>query len=312
MSKKLLVIFGATGNQGGSVANFVLDDPKLSAQYSVRAVTRSASNPKAQSLKSKGAEIVEADLDNASSLPAALAGAHTVFAMTTTSLTRDTKIKETKQAKALCSELFTARAQYLIWSTLPNVAAITNGKLNVNHFDTKVEIEQYIRSLPIKSAFYAPGFFMQNFTAGPMAPMPSPANDGTYLFATLCKPDTRVPLVDVTEVGHWVAAILEEPETLEGKTLAVTQGFYTWTEIAEIVSNATGKTIRYNQVPDEVFKSWMPEGMKNDMTAMYQLYRDYGYYGKSEKEDVEFGLKQARGKLTSLEVFAKRENINFQ
>ncbi|KAG4431552.1 hypothetical protein IFR05_012965 [Cadophora sp. M221] len=312
MSKKLLIVFGATGNQGGSVANFVLDDPKLSAQYSVRAVTRSASNPKAQALKSKGGEIIEADLDNASSLSVAVTGAHTVFAMTTTSLTGSTRAIETAQAKALCKEIIAAGAQYLIWSTLPHMAAISNSKLNVNHFDTKAEIEQYIRSLPIKSAFYAPGSFMQNFTTRLMPPMPSPAKDGTYVFATLCNPDTQVPLIDASNVGSWIAAILEEPERFEGKTLAVAQGIYTWTEIAEIVSKATGKTITYQQVPDDVFRSWMPEGVKDDLTAMYQAYRDYGYYGESTKEDVEFGLRQAKGQLTTLEAFSKREKINFQ
>ncbi|KAH7381038.1 hypothetical protein BKA64DRAFT_584655 [Cadophora sp. MPI-SDFR-AT-0126] len=311
MSKKLLVVFGATGNQGGSVANFVLDDPKLSAQYSVRAITRSALSRKAQALKSKGAEIVEADLDKASTLPAAVAGAHTVFALTTTSLSGNTRNMETAQAKALCSEIMAAGAQYLIWSTLPHAAIISNGKLNVNHFDTKAEIELFIRGQPIKSAFYAPGSFMQNFTNQLMPPRPSPANDGTYVFATLCKPDTQVPLIDASNVGSWVAAILEEPEKFEGKTLAAAQGLYTWTEIAEIVSQATGKTVNYQQVPDDVFRSWMPEGVKDDLTAMYQLYRDYGYYGKSTKEDVEFGIKQAKGHLTNLEEFSKSEKINF-
>jgi putative NADH-flavin reductase len=80
MSKKLLVVFGATGNQGGSIAETVLDDPELSNQYSVRAITRLSSNPKAQALQAKGAEIVEADLENPSTLKAALTGAHTVCA----------------------------------------------------------------------------------------------------------------------------------------------------------------------------------------------------------------------------------------
>lgn len=37
---KILAIFGAAGQQGSSVLNHVLNDPELSQEYSVRAITR--------------------------------------------------------------------------------------------------------------------------------------------------------------------------------------------------------------------------------------------------------------------------------
>ena len=40
---------------------------------------------------------------------------------------------------------------------------ISDGKLNVHHFDSKAEVEIYIRELSIKSVFYMAGFYMQNF-----------------------------------------------------------------------------------------------------------------------------------------------------
>lgn len=39
MSQSLVVV-GATGQLGGSVSNFVLSDPALSARYKVTAITR--------------------------------------------------------------------------------------------------------------------------------------------------------------------------------------------------------------------------------------------------------------------------------
>ena len=56
--KKLLVVFGATGGQGGSVVKTVLSDPKMAAQFAVRAVTRDPAKPKAQALAAQGAEVV--------------------------------------------------------------------------------------------------------------------------------------------------------------------------------------------------------------------------------------------------------------
>lgn len=78
----ILAVFGATGQQGGSVINYVLNDPELSQKYKIRAITRDANTEKAKQLR---VEVVQGDVLNRASLKTALAGAHTVFAMTTPS-----------------------------------------------------------------------------------------------------------------------------------------------------------------------------------------------------------------------------------
>lgn len=56
-----------------------------------------------------------------------------------------------------------AGATLLIWSSLPNVTKMTDGKMTgVKHFDSKANVEEYIRTLPIKAMFFMPGWFMQN------------------------------------------------------------------------------------------------------------------------------------------------------
>ena len=67
-SKKIITVFGATGNQGGSIVSEWLSHPELKEKYTVRAVTRDTSKPAAQKLKSEGAEVVSADLNDPSSL----------------------------------------------------------------------------------------------------------------------------------------------------------------------------------------------------------------------------------------------------
>jgi len=56
--KKTLVVFGATGNQGGSVIESILNDSKASSQFKIRAITRDPSKPNALALKEKGVECV--------------------------------------------------------------------------------------------------------------------------------------------------------------------------------------------------------------------------------------------------------------
>ena len=56
--KKVLVVFGATGVQGGSVVNSILADPATAATFTIRAVTRDTTKDTAQALQRRGAEVV--------------------------------------------------------------------------------------------------------------------------------------------------------------------------------------------------------------------------------------------------------------
>jgi hypothetical protein len=57
-TKKVLVVFGATGVQGGSVVKAILGDAKLRETWTVRGVTRDVSKPSAKVLETLGAETV--------------------------------------------------------------------------------------------------------------------------------------------------------------------------------------------------------------------------------------------------------------
>lgn len=51
---KILVVFGVTGNQGGSVVYTILKDPGLSEQFEVRGITRDPTKPSATALAERG------------------------------------------------------------------------------------------------------------------------------------------------------------------------------------------------------------------------------------------------------------------
>ncbi|KAL1596435.1 hypothetical protein SLS60_009081 [Paraconiothyrium brasiliense] len=303
MSKQLLVVFGATGNQGGSVARAVLSDPELSKRYAVRAITRDTSSAKAQDIKSQGADVVAADFENHSSLSAAMKGANFVFALTATSYDGNTRVSETRQATAIVNEAIKQGASYIIWSSMSHPFKISGGKLkHAQHFDVKAEIEEYIRKQPIKSAFFAPGSFMQNFSTS-MVPRPSPANDGSYVLANIFQAETRLPLIDIRDTGAWVSAILADPEKYEGTFFAAAEGLYSVKEIVETMSKVAGKPVKHVQVEDEVFKGYLPEASRDMLFDMYLLLRDYGYYGQNMEDDVQWAKEQARGGLNGLEEF---------
>ncbi|KAF2128282.1 NAD(P)-binding protein [Dothidotthia symphoricarpi CBS 119687] len=312
MSRQLLAIFGATGNQGFSIANFVLNDRELAQRYNVRAVSRDISNSKMQELKSKGAELAQADLNDPKTLPSALKDVTHTFFMTTTQYQGGTREIETRQAKDFCAAAMEAGVQYIIFSSMSHPFEISDGKLkNVEHFDVKAEIEEYIRSLPIKAAFFAPGSFMQNLQ-NHMKPRPSPANDGTFVLANCGHGYTALPLIDITDTGRWVGAILADPDKYEGKFFAAAEGLYTMDETAAIVSKVTGKTVRHHQLPDEVFRGFMPGPLGDALFEMHVFMRDYGYYGKSMKEDVDWARKQSKGELRGLEKFLRAQEYSLE
>ena len=66
MAKRIL-IFGATGKQGGAVTREVLS--AFGSAASVYAVTRSASSPSAQKLEQQGVNLVVGDMEDSRPRP---------------------------------------------------------------------------------------------------------------------------------------------------------------------------------------------------------------------------------------------------
>ena len=307
---KLLVVFGATGNQGGSVVQTVLSDPTLSNEYKIRAVTRDVTAPKAQALKSQNVEVVTADADNPASLLLALAGAHTVFSLTTTIYDEKLEQRELSQGKAVADAAVAAGAQYVIFSTLTHIGRVSGGKYtHGGHFDSKAEVEEYIRTLPIRSAFFAPGSFMQNFSS---IMKPHPAGDGTYVLANVLAPDSAIPVIDIEETGKYVGAILARPDEFEGKVVAGATGLSTMQEIVDVMSKCSGKTVVYKELPEEVFRGFLPPNVVEYMVHMLLYIRDFGYYGPDTQELVEWSAANARGTLTTLEQYFAKHPLELE
>ena len=306
-TKPILAVFGATGNQGYSTTHYVLTSPTLSAKYTVRAISRTASHPRLTTLSTLGAQIATADMSDPSSLPSALSGVSHLFLLTTTQYTGQTRALETQHAVNVCTSAVEQGVRYIIFSSMSHPMQLTGGKLkNVEHFDVKAEIETYIRGLPVQSAFFAPASFMQNLNSQ-MKPRPSGENDGTFVLANMLKGDTKVPYIDIMDTGKFVGAILAEPDRYAGKFFAAAERFYTPDEIVKVMSRVTGKTVRHVQLEDEVAKSFFPEGLREALGEMWVLSREYGYYGVKQEELVKWAREQVEDELMGLEEFLRKE-----
>ncbi|KAI3392756.1 hypothetical protein diail_5235 [Diaporthe ilicicola] len=303
----LLVVFGATGQQGSSVISKVLEDAELSKAYKVRGVTRDPSRPDAQALVERGVEVTRCDINDPASIKAAVHGAHTVFAMTVSQYRPGGMEEELEQGKAIADQAVSAGVQFLIYSSVPSPKKISGGKYPVDSFDVKDQVRDYISSLPLKSAFFLPGSFMQNFHSN-MAPRPGP--DGNPTFWGFVSPDTKYPLIDIAgDTGKFVGAILAEPDKYAGKTLACATRCYTMTEMADIMARTSGRTIKYAQVPKDAFAGFLPEANRNTLLNMLSFFEEFGYYGPETEQLVKEAAQAAKGAPTEFEEYLKREPL---
>lgn len=302
---KILVVFGATGQQGGSVVVTVLQHPHLFRDFKIRAVTRDASKPNAQSLQAQRVELVAGDVTDPAFLTDLMEGAYAVFLLTGVAIAGVTWEEEMAEGKGVTDAAVAAGVKLLIYSTLPRTKAISGGKYTgVHHFDSKADVEDYIRAQPIKSAFFAPGSFMSNYES---SLAPRPVGDGTYAFASCASPSTHLPLIDTAaDTGKFVGAILADPDKYEGKTFCAATRLYSLTEMAEIMTKSSGKTIKYNQIPADVLASFMPAGRGEELVQMFFYHQDIGYYGPKSAELVAWASENALSRPTTFEEYLAR------
>jgi uncharacterized protein YbjT (DUF2867 family) len=272
MNRKKILVVGATGAQGGSVARALLSR----GRFDVRALTRKADSPAAQELRELGAEIVQGDLDDRASLRAAVEGCYGVFGVTNF---WEHFQREAEQGRNLVDAVADAGVQHFVFSTLPPVEKATNGALRSPHFDIKAEHEEYARSLGIASTFVHVPFYYENFLY--FFP-PRPAGDGTYQFG-FPQGDTPLAAMSAADVGLIVAPVFEQPETYVGQVLKLAGDELPAAEYAEIMSRYTGAGIRYNYVPRETFAALGFPGAE-DLADMFEFYR---LHIPSRKGDIE-------------------------
>jgi uncharacterized protein YbjT (DUF2867 family) len=207
---KLITVFGATGNQGGSVIRHILADPQLSTEFRIRGVTRDTTKPAAQELAEKGVEVVsvcplvvpdaasaqltliQADLNSPASLETVLRGSHTVFLVTNywEYLNGETEFAQGKNVADVASVV---GVSHLIFPSQVHVAEATDGRLaHLPHFDSKADIERYIRQSGLDATFVMPGYFMSNYFM-----MLRKSEDGGYrLFYPVDGQKAKFPLFD--------------------------------------------------------------------------------------------------------------------
>ncbi|KAK3166644.1 hypothetical protein OEA41_009769 [Lepraria neglecta] len=275
--RKLLTVFGATGQQGGNLIDYTLSNPELSRAYKIRGITRDPSKPAAVEFQERGVEMVKADMDDEASLKLAVAGSFAVFAVTNFWEKASAAI-EIAQGKAMADAAVAAGASLLIWSTLPNVTKMTDGTLTgVVQWDSKAD----------------------NI-------------NGDFEFAQTWNADTRIPLIDIKDTGKYLAPALLNPKKYSGKIFTAATAYYTGPEMADTWTKVTGKKVRFVQIPGGTTKVSLPPEMMRILKDSLGLIKDYEYYGPTGEREVQWTLEQIEGKASTWEEFVRAKEPWFE
>ncbi|KHK49456.1 nucleoside-diphosphate sugar epimerase [Ralstonia sp. A12] len=288
--KKVIAVVGATGHQGGAVVRAL----QASGQFKVRALTRHPDRH-----PTLGDEVVLADFNRPETLKAAFAGAHGAFLVTNA---WEAGADETRQALAAINAAKDAGVQHVVWSTLPNVAAISGGAINVPHFTAKANIERIVREAKFAHhTFVIAPFYYQNLI-GVMAAQKQP--DGTAGWALPLDPDRRViHMGDINELGRVVAGAFAHPELAgHGEHLPLVGDFLSFNEIITTL-NQQGHQVAFQRVPREVFASWFPGA--DDVAAMLAYFEAHTYLGADKRDAIALANKVAGQQPTNFAAWAK-------
>ncbi|XP_006084982.1 nmrA-like family domain-containing protein 1 [Myotis lucifugus] len=263
-SKKVIAVFGATGSQGGSVARALLESKK----FAVRAVTRNVTQPKALVLQELGAEVVKGDLNDKASVEAALQDAYGVF-LVTNYWEHHSKEEEVSQGKLVADVTKRLGVKHVVFSGLENVKRLTGGKLVVEHFDRKGEVEEYFWSIGVPMTSIHLAAYFENFLT---LWKPKKASDGDYYTVALPMGDIPMDGISVADIGAVVSRIFDSPEEFLGKAMGLSAEALTVQQYADVLSKILGKDIRDAKITLEAYEKLGFPGAE-EMANMFRFYQ---------------------------------------
>lgn len=281
-AQRTVLVVGATGNQGGSVARHLLDSDR--ADFDVLALTRDASGEAAQRLEKRGAEVVEGDLDEPETLREPVSRADAAFLVSNFwNVGYDRQVRQGTNFAEVADEV---GLDQLVYSSVGNADEDTG----IPHFDSVAEVEEVVDDLGLPRTFLRPVFFFQNFE--PMA--------GDITGGTLAQPLAEgVPLqmIDVDDVGRVTEQLVADPDAYVGTAWNVAGDELTLAEAADVFADVVGSPVEPYHVPIDEAR----EQFGDEFATMFEWFNQVGYSADLEALEDEFGP------FTDLETYL-REN----
>jgi uncharacterized protein YbjT (DUF2867 family) len=253
----VIVVAGATGNQGGAVAAKLLQDG-----WKVRAMSRNPESEAARKLVAAGAEVVQASFDQADSLERALDGAYGAYSVQNMMFVGTEK--ETEQGIAFAEAAARAGVRHFVYSSVGGADRGTG----IGHFESKWKIEERIRALGLPATILRPVFFTDNLAI--------PGGFGALFWGAVAgslRGGRRLQVIAVDDIGAIAALAFAQPETFIGRAIEIAGDEATLEDMAAAYQRVKGKKPLRIPLPPSLLRL-----MDKDLGLMFRWFRDDGYH----------------------------------
>lgn len=252
-----VLVTGATGSQGGALARRLLFDG-----HRVRALTRSPQGPAAQALARLGAEVVAGSFADGEAIRRAARGTDAAFVVATPY--EGGPVAEIEGASSVVAAVTAEGVPHVVYSSV----ASADERTGVPHFESKAALERELAGLGAQYTIVAPAYFMDNV----VAPWTLPGlRQGTLSLALPA--DRPLQQVAVDDIAAFVAHVLRHPDHFAGRRVEIAADEVSGAEQAQILSDATGRDIRYVELPVEQLRSYGDQ----DNALMFEWLSSVGF-----------------------------------
>ncbi|MEU3625393.1 NmrA family protein [Amycolatopsis coloradensis] len=297
MSSEPVLVTGATGRQGGATVRAL-----LAAGVPVRALVRDPAG--AEAVEALGAELAVGDLHDFDSVVRAAKGARAVFSVQMPGMsvegfdfagevTQGVNLVEAAKAAGVPQFVHTSVSGAGQHVEAPGWAEGRWASMEPT-LGAKAAIQDRVRAAGFpRWTLLKPGFFMENFLPAMKFLFPRGVEGG---LVSVLRPETRLSLAAVDDIGTAAAAAIAEPERFDGVELELASDFLSMKEIAAILSDALGVRL---PAPEMTVEQASAAGMP-PMGASHEWLNAVGQPGRPEYA-TELGLP-----LTGFEEWARK------
>jgi uncharacterized protein YbjT (DUF2867 family) len=182
---------------------------------------------------------------------------------------------EEEQGKRLAKVARDKGVQHYVYTSVGSA----NRHTGIPHFENKVRVEETVKQLKFPShVILRPVFFMEN--------LPSPWFLNGDKLTTALKPETKLQMVAVDDIGKFSAAAFAEADKFKGAEIEYAGDAVTMAEAAAAISELTGKTITYQQIPIAAVRA-----NSEDFALMLEWFDAVGYGADIPSLESKWGIR---------------------
>ncbi len=254
---KTVLVTGATGRQGGAVIRHML--PR---GWKLRALTRDPKGHTAQTLARQGVELVQGDLEDPASVARAAAGVYGIYSVQ--DFWAVGARREVQQGKNVADTAKKANVKHVVYSSVGGAER----KTGIPHWESKWEVENYIRYLGLPVTVIRPVTFMETYYIDQV--------EIGILKGKLADPirgDKPYQTIATDDIGAFVALAFERPTDFIGKELEIAGSELTNLEAAKVFGRVLGKPVKFQKIPLPLVRLLLGK----EFYAMFRWFNEAGY-----------------------------------